>query len=213
MKKSLTELSEKELLDIIGDDPGSLKVYSWPNDVMEFISIYNLKTGEHHVTNKLLYRLYRLWSNIPVTQRVFTTTLMDLFPSIQYGANKAILLDKNSLNLKQEAYNYVKVQDKTKYKGYLKLFEKYLHTYCIKKGSFFIKDSVLYKLYSKLCSTKRHPLGKAQFNNFCKLYFKNKLIKGHQWFAVDESIKEYLTEDLINEMSKTGAKQKKKQKI
>jgi hypothetical protein len=104
----------------------------------------------------------------------------------------------------------VQQEDKTKHKGWMDHFEKYLHEYCIKKGSLFIKGSVLYRLYSKWRFRKPSPLGKAQFNNFCKLYFNHKVIKNHYWFSVHESIKVHLTEDLINEMRKPGAKQKTK---
>jgi len=107
----------------------------------------------------------------------------------------------------------MKKENKTKHKGWMEHFEQFLHEYCIKKGSFFIKDSVLYKLYGKWRQNKPSPLGKTQFNNFCKLYLNHKLIQKNCWFSVNESIKVHLTEDLINEMSKTGAKQKTKQKV
>lgn len=214
MKKSLTELSEKELLDIVANEPSKIKVYSWPNDVLEFISVYNLKTGEERIIGKLLYKLYKLWSKNPINKKTFVSTLTDLFPSMQNGPNLAILLDKKALDLKQEAYNYVKPRSKVKDKGWIEHFQKYLSNYSIKKGSFFVKDIVLYKLYSQLFNKKHNPLGLVQFNNFCKMYFTTKLIKKNYWFGLNETIQNHLTEELINEMRKDSAiKENKKIKL
>jgi hypothetical protein len=212
MAKSITELSEQELLSILGAD-SQAKVYTWPNDVMEFISVYNLKSGTEEVTSSLLYNLYTHWSKDPVKRKAFTFTLRDLFPTINYSKTFVVLLNSSTLNLKAQAYKYVEKEDKTKEKGWMDHFEKYLFFYSLKSGSFFAKDSVLYSLYSRWYGKKRRPLGFKQFNNHCKLYFKNKLIKTHYWFAVDHSIKNHLDEELIKDMDSASQKKNKKIRI
>lgn len=209
MKKAITQLTESELLDLIKSEPSSITLYEWPTDVMQFISVYNLKSGTERITTKLLYKLYKLWSKNPVPRKTLTTTLMDLFPSDRIGESHLILLNKETLNIKQETLKYLKKHNKTKDKGWMEHFTKYLHEYCIESGCFYIKDTVLYNLYDKWCYKKRSPLALAQFNNFCKLYFKNKFIKKNYWFAVDEKIQKYLTEDLIKEMRDKRAPKKK----
>jgi hypothetical protein len=211
--KSLTELSESELLDLIKDEPNKIKIYTWPNDVMEFISVYNFKSGEELIPTKLLYRLYRLWSTNPVTRKIMSNTFTDLFPSKNNNNCMCILLNKAAINIKEDAYKYVKKTDKTKKKGYLEHFEKYLNEYCIKTGSFFIKDTVLYSISANWCYKKRNPLGFTQFTNHCKLYLnipKYKIIKDHCWFSVDHSIQKHLTEEMIKEMSSVPKKTIKK---
>lgn len=208
MKKSITELNEAELLDLIKDESSNIKIYEWPTDVMEFISVYNLKSGTERITTKLLYKLYKLWSKNPVKRKTLTNTLTDLFPSDRIGESYLILLDKNALNIKTSTLKYLKKVNKTKHKGWVEHFNKYLHEYCIESGSFFVKDTVLYNLYDKWCFKKRSPLGFAQFNNFCKLYFNNKFINNHDWFSVNPSIKKHLTEDIMNEKVKINASKK-----
>ena len=216
MKKSTTEMTEKELLDLVSKD-SDIILYNWPNDVMEFISVYNIKSGKEEIASKLLYKLYKLWSKQPVKKRTFAMTFTDLFPSINSidgtKYNLILLLDKKAINLKQEAYNFIKKNDKTKEKGWMEHFEKYLYFFSIKSGSLFIKDSVLYKLYSRWYGKKRRPLGFDQFNNYCKLYFKNKLIKTNYWFAVDKYIKNHLDEELIKEMSTRSAVKKENKTV
>ena len=212
MKKSITDLSEKELLSILGTDVQA-KVYTWPNDVMEFISVYNLKSGTEEVNGQLLHKLYTTWSKDPVKRKAFTYTLMDLFPSKTFGTTAIILLNRSALNIKNEVYEYLQPIDKTKEKGWMEHFEKYLFYFSLKSGSFYIKDSVLYKLYSRWYGKKRRPLGFKQFNNYCKLYFNNKLIKTHYWFAVDHSVKNHLDEELIKDMDSASQKKNKKIRI
>jgi hypothetical protein len=207
MKKPITELSEAELLELIRDEPNKIKIYEWPNDVMDFISVYNIKTGTNPITLNLLYRLYRKWSNSPVKMRELSITLTDIFPSKR---STIIYIDKTLLNLKEEIYKLLKPVDKTRHKGWLEHFNKYLNEYSIKSGGLFIKDTVLYNLYDKWCYKKRNPLGLTQFTNHCKLYFNWKLVYNHWWFKVDESIKNHLSENLIKEMSTRRAPKKVK---
>lgn len=205
MKKAITELSDEEIIKLAHQSSETKIEHS--NDIMEFVSVYNLKTGEERITTKLLYNLYSKWSQNPVTRKTFALVLIDLFPSIRYGKSHVICLDKKAINLKEETYNYLKRMDKTKQKNWTIHFKKYLSKYQLKKGGLFIKDTVLYNLYDKWCfkgyKTKNyHPLSLYQFNNFCKLFFKNKLVKGNYWFGLEYTILNHLSEDLIKEMKK-----------
>lgn len=215
--KAPNSLSDEQLLAILGDKPlesqTPLKTY-YKNDILEFISIYNLKEGNDKVKIHVLYNLYKLWSKNPINKRTFGKEITPLFSSIHGRTCTIFLLNKASLNLKEECWKLLKPQDKRKYPGYKLHFDKYLFKYSIKKGSFFVKDIVLYNLYDKWCF-KRHkivnrkPLGLNQFINFCKLYFDCRLIKGHSWFGVDHSIQQHLTEE--NNMKKeTNAKKEEK---
>jgi hypothetical protein len=217
MKKPLTELTDEEIIDLVGQNPSNLeKVYNWPTDVMDFISYYNLKQGTEVVTSKLLYRLYRHWSKDPIPSKAFTSTLTDIFPSNRLGHSITILLDKSALNIHNELSKYLESMDKTKYKNWTKHFTTYLNHYSIKKGGLFINNNVLYNLYDKWCykNHSKHLLGHKQFNKFCKLFFKHKVVKDQLWYAIDDSIKTHLTEDLINLMykKKTNAKKENKTK-
>jgi hypothetical protein len=207
MKKALTDLSENELLDLIRNEPSSVKIYEWPDDIMEFISIYNIKGGKELVTFRLLYKLYKKWSKNPIKFEPFISSLRDILPS----HSSYILLNRKALNVKEEVFKYLKQDDKTKYKGHIDTYNRFRNDYCIKRGGLFIKDTVLYDLYLKWC--KKRPLSIRQFKMFCKMYFDEKLIDKHYWFGVDKSINDYLTEELINEMRKPSDPKKTKQKI
>lgn len=217
MKKAITELSTEELVHLLGKNPPNVNsdvIYNWPTDVMDFISFYNLKQGTEHVTTKLLYRLYRHWSKDPLIIKAFVNTLTDIFPSSRIGKSTTIMLDKKTLHISQEVYKYLETLDKTKSKGWTKHFNTFLEYYSIKKGGLYIKNNVLYSLYDKWTygNKNRRPLGYKQFNKFCKVFFKQKIVDNNRWSAVDNSIEQYLTDDLIQLMKATrnGKKTNKK---
>jgi hypothetical protein len=216
MKKAITDLSDQEILESLNQNSSPEPIYNWPTDVMEFISFYNLKSGTDPVTTKLLYKLYSRWSQNPIIKKALSDTLTDIFPSVRYGRSVMILLNKDVLNISNELYKYLESIDKTKNKDWAKHFTTYLDHYSIKKGGLFINNNVLYNLYDKWCykNHSKHLLGPKQFNKFCKLFFKHKVIKDQLWYAVDDSIKTHLTEDLINLMykKKTNAKKENKTK-
>lgn len=220
MRKLPTTASDEELLAILGDDTNlqntPLKI-DYRNDIIEFLSVYNIKPGDDRVKNTTLYNLYKLWSKTPVNQITFSRNLFELFPTIRYGTSHAVCINKTAIKLKEESWKILKPMDKRKYPGWKKHFELYLNKYSIKKGRFFVKSSVLYNLYDQWRFKvqkyiKRRPLGSIQFINFCKLYFNCKIINGSSWFGVDRSIQQHLTKEIINNMNTKKERKNVKEK-
>lgn len=196
MKKLITEATTEELLEIAkGTSDIELHVDTG-NDVLDFISFYRLKKGPHLVTKQLLYKLYRQWSQTPLTAKTFSRE-MALFIT----TNKTTFsINVAECSILQQTLE--KLKDKTKSKLYKTHFDNYLKKYNIKKGTFFVKDTVLYNLYDKWTYgiRKRNPLGIGNFNKFCKLYFKY-VIKGRSyWFSIDKSIISHLSENDKNQL-------------
>lgn len=217
--KSITDLSDEDLLKSIESPDLNQPAYSWHTDVMQFISVYNLKQGQEVIFAHLLYKLYRHWSKDPVKQVIFSHTLADIFPTIKSNRSIGIMLNRNVLDVSNELYKFLQEDNPTKYKGHSDHFKKYLSHYSINKGGIFIANSVLYNLYDKWCykNKRRRQLGPNQFDKFCKIFFEQKMIRGCKWSAIDNSIEQHLTEDLINLMYKkkatrNGKKENKKKR-
>lgn len=208
-KKPLTELTNEELTDLLEENnTRSVNIFT-RNDINDFISIYNIKSGSFRVPIKLLFKIYKQWSKEPLKANTFANLLTDLFPSIKYGKGLLLCLNKDVWKLKEEFDKYFKTNSKTKSKSYKTHFDAFLKHYHIKNGCFFIKDSILYNLYDKWTykNNNKRPLGKIQFINFCRLYFpKFKKIEKVYWFPIDHSINQYLSEELKRQMSETKNK-------
>lgn len=209
-KKIITELTDEELNKLLEDSSNSESITVFnKNDINEFISVYGIKSGTYQVSIKLLGKLYRQWSKDPIHPRTFANCLTDLFPYIRGGDSNFLCVNKDVWKLKEVFDNYFKSQEKTKMKHYKTHFDAFINYYKLKKGSFFIKDNVLYNLYDKWTykNKNNNPLIKSQFINFCKLYFpKYKKIEKIHWFPIDHSINQYLSEELKRQMSEKDKK-------
>lgn len=211
--KNLTELTDAELLELIENPVSSPNTIT--NNIIDFISVYNLKTGDEPIKIRLLYNLYKAWTKNPLSPRIFSNTLTNLFTSKQSAGNTLVYLNKSAINVHTEVLKLVEPADKTRQKGWTDHFNKYLLHYGIKKGGLFIANNVLYNLYDKWTykNNNRRPLGPNQFNNFCKVFFEYKNVQGRLWFKIDKSIEQHLTEDLIKLMYKKKAKGNAKKDI
>lgn len=220
-KKTINQLTNEELNKLIESSPAIQQdepTFVYYNDALEFVSFYNLRPGPERVQLKLLFKLYRYWSQTPMTRLKFSYEMTDLFQYNSYGNGKSVVcLDKSSKKIKVAMSQFFKKQDRTKMKGYKKHFDTFLNFYKITSGSFYIKDTVLYDLYDKWVykNHNKKPLNFRNFLSFVKLYFKEseKYIGGNYYFSIDATIINHLSDENINEMKKRYHEKEKKQKI
>lgn len=215
-KKLITAATEEELLKLLeqSDNDVEVDVYA-PNDLLGFISVYKLSPGTNPVRKSLLYQLYTQWSDKPVDRHSFSLGLGMHFLTRMEKKLSYFCMDNQAEELIKKLYEFKKPIDRTKHKNWKIHFDFYLKKYDIVKGSLYIKGSVLYNLYDKWTyeNNRKHSLGIEQFNNFCRLYFKEKQIYNCPWYAVDKSIQQHLTKELIEEMRDRHGRKKKNKKI
>jgi len=212
-KKPITEISSEDLLKVLEDNKDIKEETNviYKNDIIDFISQFNLKQGEEKISTRLLYSIYKPWSKLKLSKKTFTFNLRSFFLLTEGNDNKELMvllnLDYNQL-LKKTLINSKK-KVKTRRKFYKEHFESYLMKYSIKKGSFFVKDSILYNLYDKWIYSfkKRNPLNITQINAFFKIFnFSSKIIDNDSWFGVDKSIIQHLSKDNLAKMRKHAEK-------
>lgn len=200
--KPITEISNEELLDLLKDDSSQTSNFQYQNDILEFISFYQITQGDYKITARLLYKLYKYWSKSPISQNSMSNDLALFFAK----SSASIFLINKPREFFLEKSSKKKV-NKTKRKQWFKHFKGFIEKYNLKSGRFFVKDIVLYNLYDKWTykNNNHNPLSLPQFIKFCRLFFHKpypKEIKGSMWFSVDSEIQEYFTPDLINLMRK-----------
>lgn len=206
LKKLPNSLTNKELLDSIkdvsNDEPVILETHS--NDVLKFLTTYNIKPGKQLVMKRLLYDLYRKWSKMPVDPRKFTFEVGKYL--LLHGTRRpCYFINREGFTLAQEIEKlYIQhTKDKTKIVNYKRHFDSFLNYYGLKPGNYYIESYVLYNLYDKWVyknGNQRHPLGSNQFHSFCKLYFKKERLTSNRvaWFGVNKkAIQQHLSQDEI----------------
>lgn len=201
--KPITELTAEELLDLISENPKEVSNIEYNNDILEFISLYNIQSGENQILVPLIYELYRKWSKKPLHRNQFGMEMSKFFVSVRYGLGTTYRINKSKEFFLEKSIK--KNANKTKKKPWLKHFQNFISKYDLKSGRFYVKDIVLYNLYDRWVykNNNKRPLNLYQFLKFCRLFFKKpapKMIKNHEYFSLNEEINEYLTPDLINLM-------------
>jgi hypothetical protein len=201
--KTLTELDTNDLLKVLEGNTRKVSNLNYKNDVLDFLSTYQIENGDNGIVFNLIYEVYRKWSNKPLGNRAFCYELRKLLPYLPYGNNNLYMVNKPRDFFLQKTLS--KKLNKTKSKSWFKHFEVFIQKYDLKSGSFYIKDIVLYNLYDKSIyeSNKKARLSVSNFVKFCRLFFfKPKFIKGHEWFGVNNNVIEHLSSDLLELMKK-----------
>lgn len=207
LRKIPSKYDSKELLDLLETSEDSKLIDNPENDVINFLISLQIKSGDYKVKGQLLYDLYRRWSLDPFEMTTFYKTI-NLYLE-KTSPRIFFFIDRDSLQLSKDAEKYlqdssVRVLKKPSNKRH---FEKFLEVHNITSGDHWFESHFLFDIYDKwIYKTKRtKSISKVNFNLFCKLYFKNKLICRNYYrtiyFKLDKSV-----ETLISVESKERIK-------
>lgn len=212
-------LTQEELLKILKEDPSEIKEEdNQTDDILGFVSFFNLKPGKNLVPKKLIYQLYQYWSKAPISSNNFFNKFTLYFQPTGYGHRTSFYLNLESINISKRLLKLIDkhTRIKTKSPTYKRHFESFLNHYKLKAGKIWIESYILYYLYDKWTYKikKKHPLSKEQFYNFCKLYFpKNRITTSSVLFyQVDDIIYKIITRKEVEEIRKGVRDKNKKEK-
>lgn len=214
-KKPITEVTDEELLKLLegNSETSELNIEEYPNDVLEFMSVFNLQNGPYPVKTAVLGRFYSQWSQNPLKPNQFTK---ELHKFLNIDGNNFMLNITNNEILKK-TLKHLEKRDNTKLKISKLHFDNFIKKYNIQKGDFWMKDIVFYDLYDKWSYeiNKKRPFSFYSFKKFCNLYFMKKSIHSNDWYAVNKSIIKHLTEEMRNVLTNkkvTNVKKKDKKR-
>ncbi len=181
------------------------------NDVLKFLSTFNIQPGTHIVTARFLYTLYTKWSTQPVNNAAFTANISVYIPGYSGGYGKRkYQINLNIFQLTKAGQRFLSRKiDKTKSKIWKRHFEAFLKAHNITKGNTYIEGSILFHLYDKWNYDNNRKqinqvMGYNHFQNFMSIYFESKRVTVSRmlWFGVNESIfNTYLSKDKIKELT------------
>jgi len=214
----------EELLKVIEDQETPISeehdIVNYPtleNDIVAFLSFYEIEPGNDPVPKTMLYKLYCLWSKEPITRKQFACEINKFVLVTHKGSQASYLLNKSSLKLTQEAYSIINshTRDYTKSPGWRKHFEEFLASTGIKKGDWFIENHILYNLYDEYSynTKKKARIGPIQFIRFCNLYFPEKITANKEkWYGVNRSLETVLTPERLATLREQHGKKTNKKK-
>ena len=143
------------------------------DNLLFFISFYNINTGDNLVSIKALFNLYTSWSKQePIDYFTFKKKIKVIF------ANKGeyLLVDTSIINLSLKAKNTFFDSKKPKYltrKNTKKNVEDFIVSYGFNPGEYILSFEIIYSLYKDWCKLKRRvPLESKNLFEIFKYYFK-----------------------------------------
>jgi hypothetical protein len=209
MKRTLSDYTTEELEKALEQSPKSQEsTQEYETDVPQFLAFYKIKPGKDLVNKRTIFKLYKCWSQDPLTIHKFGTQMNEFIPFHHINNQLFYHLNKKAIDISKEAYNYLlaHTHDRIKIPAWKIHFDKYLRHYNIRSGDLFIPAYVLHNLYDKFVyeTNKRFRLGYDQFLNFCRLYFMNEKLTRQQlvYFGVNKSIMEFITDEQIKQLRK-----------
>ena len=188
LKKLPSKYSDTELLSLLDNkkDEVDNTVLEYKNDVLLFLTIFNITPGDNKVPLGVIKDLYKSWSKDPLRPQALSRELNKYLPNV----NRYYMINKQALNISQEAYNLLlqKTYKITKSPTYRRHFENFLSRFKIIQGDYYMEHYVLYKLYEQWTyETCYKPLSYKKFFKLCCLYFKHKRKTSNrmEWFAIN----------------------------
>lgn len=211
MKRTLSDytIEELEKAALEQSPEGQKSTQEYETDVPQFLAFYQIKPGKDLVNKRIIFKLYKCWSENPVSTEKFGEQINLFIPSHQIGSQYFYHLNRKALDLSTEAYNHIvkHTHDRIKVPAWKAHFDKYLDHYHLKSGDFFIAAIGLYNLYDKFAydTKKKMQLGYGQFIKFCRLNFEQeKMTKdGILYFGIDRSIKDFITDEQLQHLRKS----------
>lgn len=213
MSKLPSQLTDEEILALLNSDEveeSSVQIFDYKDDIVPFLSFYNITPGDSPVSKKLLYKLYKAYSKEPLDQLNF---------NVQVGRFVSPSRDHFNLNLDNFAisnhiYQAEKKRDKTKSLTFQKHFNWFITERGVESGSHWIEGFILFFIYKDFCKSRRvNPrFGYVNFHKFLKLHFQYKRINGNRslWFKVNQEIAQFYTEEEKDVIRNARTKEKRR---
>lgn len=183
------ELNTEELLSQLEKSPSNSNEEQITDNILEFLSFYNIKSGDNQVKKRLLYKMFIAWNKGNSYGYKYFATKLGL-----YFKNKPeyVYLDLDAIDLTAKAKEvFFKKENskKTKSKFYKNQIEKFIKEKGLKSGKYSVNSSVLYYIYEEWAlNSKKKPIKINDFSMILSFYFTHykEKMKSPYFFYIDK---------------------------
>lgn len=147
------------------------------SDVISFLSHYNIKQGTVAVKPQLLYKIYKIWSKIPIKQIQFILELSLYFVK----KNNYYLINKSPFQLAADLSSVIKKKTPpaTRKRVNWEHFKLFLKAYDVSSGTDWVESYVVHHFYDKWVynNKKKKVLAEKNVELFLKMLFETRQTK------------------------------------
>lgn len=190
----------------VPDAPATEEILEYENNVVPFLSHFNVLPGETAVSKKLLYQLYKKYVDEPRDVLSFNRIVGQFLGHYRNYSGNFYMINQDQFAISQHIFKLFTKSHvvKTKSATYQKHFLTFLTTKNVTKGSHWVQGFVLYEIYRDFCRDrhKRAAFSYEAFFKFLKQNFKFKRVNENRsmWFAVNEDTKNYYTKEELDDI-------------
>lgn len=160
------------------------------DNILEFMSYYNIKPGTFPVKKRVIYKIFKAWSKAEnYGPRYFGLKLTQFFESDVH--NVFINYDAIDLTKKaKEVFFKLDTSKKTTNKNRKQQIEKFLVGMSVNPGDYIIHSSALYYIYEGWAlSNRKKVMGIRTFSSYIKFYLKSykEYVTSTYFFYIDKN--------------------------
>jgi len=217
-RKYQSDLSIEELLNALNSSEEKESAFI-SDPVFSFIQTFQIKEGKHKVKVIFLYDLFKKWNKRSrMTKAKFIIEFKKYFNTENRVNDRlTVMINSETIDLLKHLDTYSPNTQIIRYKKVYSHFEKFLTIKDIKKGDLYIESDVFYHIYDTWTyrNNIHQQLSYDRFILIAELYFDSKQFDGSQliWFGVDESIKQHISVQAVNNWRQGRARRGKKSKV
>lgn len=211
---NLKKLSLEELLETVETSGEDVQTQDFQDDVVGFLNVLNIETGEQSIKATLIYSIYRAWSKNPIQRLDFINRMKDFIKSDKKDVT--FFINQNAAKLTHSAYKKFKTQSRIKSPAWQKRFKNFMDYYSLKTGDTWINDRVFYLIYDHyrikqnlICH--QAYLSKETFYMLADINVPFKITAKGKLYGVSDNIV-LLVEAIKNEAQKEAEKEDKKKR-
>lgn len=211
MSRLPSQLSDEELLALLDSDDvveTTTEIFEYSDDIVPFLSKYNITPGPTPVSKKLLYNLYKTYSSQPMNTIEFNTRVGNFVtPTRQF-----FYLNTDNFAISKHIYEAETRIDKTKSLTFQRHFDWFLAEANVSRGTKWIEGFILFFIYKDFCKARRvkPKFGYVNFHKFLKLNFQYRRLKENRslFFKVSDEVYNIFPEEEKEKIRKAREKPK-----
>lgn len=211
----MTPLTDDELLKLLESAEELDGPTEYTNNVIPFLTRYGIEAGEDKVPFRILYKLYKTYTQDYYEPRKFKYYLHEVIVPQGRDASRFYMLNVSAMKISKEYYNIISKKKVTGFEraGDIKHITEFVERYDLRKGGLWIEGYVLYDLYKERFRELKHKpkFGYIKFVRILKLYFESKVVReeGGTWFGINESYQKFISPKKIGKLRENREKKRR----
>ena len=210
--ESLLDALENDL-EVIETEQGIPEYF---NDIIPFLSRFEINPGPNAVNTKIIYDLYKAYSNNPVNKMQFALEVNKYLPHYSNHNGMFYRINLDAMNMSKLLFDYLKQSKSRRMKSTAQknAFEYFLNETKLQGGKVWCEGFLIYEAYVQLRKLrhKKSLFSYPSFINMLKLYFP-KARRGSNrslWFQINpEFISKMFTKEERQQIRESRSKNEK----